>query len=429
MVTAVVILLLLTLCGFIAYMGDLLGRRLGKKRLSVFGLRPKHTAILLTIVTGVLIAGVTFGAALITVPNFRQAVVHSERLMQQNRELARDNTSKQADNTRLANVNSKLVGENKHLAGENQRLGSDNQKLTAANQTLDEANRKLQEESKKLAAQNAQLQASKAELLAGNQSLRKENGRLASERDRLSVETTAFRQGEYVFRKDELVAQRPFPPNPPSSEISDQFTNLLLDAEAEAKKRKLSPRKGKSAVVLVPPHGSGLKVADTASVRAWLIRRTAHLRNQPLVIWGVVDKNCVRGQSLQVRVECFANVIVFRKGEDVAQGQLDGADTPGIILMKFISFLQSTVRAEATRTPRSMIPVNEGIGYVDPDAALAICNRIRDVGGPAVIYARARTNTLRSGPLNLEFEVRPLSAALPKRTDGGFRGQNRVDNW
>src|SRR3712207_8674593 len=50
------ILLLLALCGFIAYIGDLLGRRLGKQRLSVFGMRPKHTAILLTIVTGALIA-------------------------------------------------------------------------------------------------------------------------------------------------------------------------------------------------------------------------------------------------------------------------------------------------------------------------------------------------------------------------------------
>src|SRR5688572_13364146 len=78
--TAILIFLLLALCGFIAYIGDLLGRRLGKKRLSVFGLRPKHTAILLTIVTGVLIAAVTFGAAMASVPPFRQVVTQGERL-------------------------------------------------------------------------------------------------------------------------------------------------------------------------------------------------------------------------------------------------------------------------------------------------------------------------------------------------------------
>jgi len=80
--TAIVILLLLALCGFIAYIGDLLGRRLGKKRLTIFGLRPKHTAILLTVVTGVLIAGFTFTAALASVPAARRALaVHPARLL------------------------------------------------------------------------------------------------------------------------------------------------------------------------------------------------------------------------------------------------------------------------------------------------------------------------------------------------------------
>ena len=59
--TALVVLFLLAVCGLIAYIGDLLGRRMGKKRLSAFGLRPKHTAILFTIVTGVLIACVSLG--------------------------------------------------------------------------------------------------------------------------------------------------------------------------------------------------------------------------------------------------------------------------------------------------------------------------------------------------------------------------------
>src|SRR3954470_23750643 len=101
--TAFVVLVLLALCGFIAYVGDLLGRRLGKKRLSVFGLRPKHTAILLTVITGVLIAAVTFGTALVSVSWFRLALTQGERLAGQNlrlsaanRELARRNAERSA---------------------------------------------------------------------------------------------------------------------------------------------------------------------------------------------------------------------------------------------------------------------------------------------------------------------------------------------
>ncbi|MCL6630460.1 MAG: DUF3084 domain-containing protein, partial [Armatimonadetes bacterium] len=46
-------------CGIIAYCGDILGRRMGKRRLSLFGLRPRYTAIVTTTITGMLIATLT----------------------------------------------------------------------------------------------------------------------------------------------------------------------------------------------------------------------------------------------------------------------------------------------------------------------------------------------------------------------------------
>ena len=42
--------------GFIAYLADKLGSKIGKKKMSVFGLRPKHTALLLTVASGVMIS-------------------------------------------------------------------------------------------------------------------------------------------------------------------------------------------------------------------------------------------------------------------------------------------------------------------------------------------------------------------------------------
>ena len=41
--------------GVIAFIGDRLGSKVGKKKLSLFGLRPRHTSILVTIITGILI--------------------------------------------------------------------------------------------------------------------------------------------------------------------------------------------------------------------------------------------------------------------------------------------------------------------------------------------------------------------------------------
>ena len=50
-----VVVVLVLLSGVVAAVGDWLGRRLGKKRLRIGRLRPKHTAILTTAVAGMLI--------------------------------------------------------------------------------------------------------------------------------------------------------------------------------------------------------------------------------------------------------------------------------------------------------------------------------------------------------------------------------------
>ena len=47
--------------GIIAFIGDRLGTKIGKKRLSIFGLRPRHTSIIITIFTGIVITTLTFG--------------------------------------------------------------------------------------------------------------------------------------------------------------------------------------------------------------------------------------------------------------------------------------------------------------------------------------------------------------------------------
>ena len=47
-----IILIIAIMGGAIAFIGDKLGTKIGKRRMSIFGLRPKHTSIIMTIVTG-----------------------------------------------------------------------------------------------------------------------------------------------------------------------------------------------------------------------------------------------------------------------------------------------------------------------------------------------------------------------------------------
>ena len=55
----ILILAILIVGGVIATVGDRIGTRVGKARLSLFKLRPKNTAVLVTILTGTLISAST----------------------------------------------------------------------------------------------------------------------------------------------------------------------------------------------------------------------------------------------------------------------------------------------------------------------------------------------------------------------------------
>ncbi|HAE41169.1 MAG TPA: DUF3084 domain-containing protein, partial [Candidatus Riflebacteria bacterium] len=49
------IIILVVVSGLIAYIGDVLGTYVGKRRLTVLGLRPRITALVVAISTGILI--------------------------------------------------------------------------------------------------------------------------------------------------------------------------------------------------------------------------------------------------------------------------------------------------------------------------------------------------------------------------------------
>ncbi|MFH1825989.1 MAG: DUF3084 domain-containing protein [bacterium] len=75
-----IIIMLLAVGGVVAYIGDFLGRSIGRKRLTLFGLRPRYTAITITIITGIMIAMTTLGVLLAISQDARTALFGLEQL-------------------------------------------------------------------------------------------------------------------------------------------------------------------------------------------------------------------------------------------------------------------------------------------------------------------------------------------------------------
>ncbi len=82
-VAAVLIPTLILVSGLVAFVGNLVGRSIGRRRLAVFGLRPRYTAQVITVITGMLITVVTLAVVLLVSNDARQALFHLQEVRKQ----------------------------------------------------------------------------------------------------------------------------------------------------------------------------------------------------------------------------------------------------------------------------------------------------------------------------------------------------------
>ncbi len=154
------IFLVVVVSGLIAYLGDQIGMKVGKKRISIFGLRPKYTSIIITILTGVLIASVTITAILATNNGVRQALFNIQQVLSR-LEITRD-----------------------QLDDRNQQLLEKNLKIREKNNLIDEKNKLLQK--KEIEIQNTEEKL--ADLQRQKEQLEEQKGELQSKLDSIQIE-------------------------------------------------------------------------------------------------------------------------------------------------------------------------------------------------------------------------------------------------
>jgi uncharacterized protein (DUF3084 family) len=80
------ILALLVLGGVLSTLGDRLGSKVGKARLSLLGMRPRRTAVVITVLTGSLISAISLGLMLLVSDRLRTGLFELDRLERRLRE-------------------------------------------------------------------------------------------------------------------------------------------------------------------------------------------------------------------------------------------------------------------------------------------------------------------------------------------------------
>ena len=77
------VILLIVIGGAIAYIGNFVGHKIGKRRLTIFSLRPRYTAITITILSGIMIALCTLSILLLISQDAGTALLGLEKLKQE----------------------------------------------------------------------------------------------------------------------------------------------------------------------------------------------------------------------------------------------------------------------------------------------------------------------------------------------------------
>jgi len=186
------ILALLLLGGVLSTLGDRLGSKVGKARLSLLGMRPRRTAVVITVLTGSLISAISLGLMLLVSDRLRTGLFELDQLERRLREgrealqrsqseLTAAEQGRQQARSQLSMVEAQAASLRKELAP-----------LLQQRRLLEQERDQL---SREIGAKDADIQRNRQELARLNNRI----GASAKELQQLETNLIALRRGDVVI--------------------------------------------------------------------------------------------------------------------------------------------------------------------------------------------------------------------------------------
>ena len=395
----VLILVLIITGGVVAVIGDRVGTKVGKKRLSIFGLRPRHTSTIVTIVTGIVITTLTFGILAAASENVRTALFGMEQLnrsMQETKnKLARASeelTAAREEQGKADMALAELKGSVQSLAEEAERLSAGNRVLSARNDALARENAALDDLNQSLAAENDALAAANETLAADNTQLIGDKKALEKHTYDLRRGLEIIREGDIVYRAGEVIAAGVIKGGRPEDEVRADVTSL-----AQLASRNVSARLGKDL-----PDGEIWVYSPEVDDAVTRIAKSSG----DMVVRVVAAGNLVRGEAIRAALDLHPNSIVYRQGEFIlAQSyRLTGMGDEQASESLVMDFLK---RVNAAAAAHGILPdpIRGTVGVIDGEQLYDIVQTVEPLYGMILFSAYARDDTDALGPLRLNIKL------------------------
>ena len=397
------ILALLALGGVLSTLGDRLGSLVGKARLSLLGMRPRRTAVLITVLTGSLISAISLGLMLLVSERLRTGLFELDRLEQ-----------------RLQTSRSQLSRSNSQLASSRLEVARAEQGKREAQTRFEQAQArasKLRQELAPLLAQRNQLELERSrlsqEVKGRDAEIRRTEAELDQVRRRISASAKelkdlegnliALRRGDVVLSSGQTLASAKVTLERPE-QATEVITALLQQANLNAFRRVLPGQPADRQILLVPKNDISKLEGLLAKPGSWVVSILS-------------AANVLRGERQVLAFpDIRPNRPVVKAGEVLASTTIEGDLTALEPVSRRLNLLLAAAYARAQRQGTLV----EGLQF---DAAsfkqLARQLSERQPGQVAQLEALAINSASTADPIAVE--LRWLTAPSPSQSGPGPR--------
>lgn len=404
--------------GGIAYVGDSVGRRVGRKHLRLFGLRPKTTGLVVAVLSGVLVALVTVSAVALLARSTVNDALRAQEIRQelgtvkkQFSSTAAEYTQTKADLVRAKTEREALTADLERERGQLQLKQNELTATTALNGRLNQKVFDLETEQKavnarialktseltRLSAKSAGLQQQRLESSAKIRTLGAELNALEGQRNELNGNLAALntKLGALNSKLEVLNAQRDG-----LTQRITQLDNSKAALEARVKNATVKQQQLESDVVRLDASRKTLQSDVNAlnEVKTNLENSVARLELQNGVLERQLSQSELQLRDTQTQLaEATSGNIIFRTGELVLQTVVEGTTTEEVKTRLQGILRQINGVSIAKGAPRSkqvtIKPVNDLDIYV---------KAVLRTGTPDLIVIRSSRSVTQTG---IEFPI------------------------
>lgn len=409
--------------GIIAYLGDKIGSRVGKRKIKLFGMRPKYSSICITILTGICIAAVTLGVMSVLSQNVRIALFGMHQLQTQLSALEAQKAElmKQAGilEQELRDKNQLIAGNEERLRDQQEQLDGKNEQIRLTQLDLQQAKEARAQMTQQLAvlltaleeAKTSKDNAIKDKLLAeqDRDTAQQELAQLEETKARmmqtiqvldnrirfLNETMTNIREGTVMFRVGEVLSSFVI-----TSGLSDQQTKEELSQAMSRTNTMIAQHLGiqdeRAVLLYIAPD----EFTDT-------VQRIRQGNREKKLVRIIAAGNIMVGEPALVHVEVYDNKMIYQRGEVVYEetiSEQDANDNAELQVMRFLHRVNQQARLRGLLPD----PLTGNVGALTATEMFDTIARLKSYNnGSVVLQAKTLSDTYTDGPLRIDISVEP----------------------